>query len=126
VNAIAGLPTGEAVREHLKDLAAEIRDEVEEMRDALKQASTRQRWSVLGVSAPASVAAGTALAGQSIAIAGPLGGVASAALAISSFFFQRSNTQHDPAGHYLLCAERAVKKVRARNPSTAIRRLFSP
>jgi hypothetical protein len=107
VGAIAGLPTREAVQDHLEAFARELDDELEAMRRAMKQARRSDCWSFLGVSAPASVAAGIALAETSLAAAGPIGGVASVALSVSGWFFQRRK-QQAPTNNYLLSVDTAL------------------
>jgi hypothetical protein len=123
VHEIAALPTADAVRDSMASLATAIRDDLAEAREALREANVKERWSMLGVSASASLSVGVALAGQSIA--GPIGTVASAALAVSTWFFQHHKPQHEPAGNYLLSAERAVEGTHVHGLSDAMKRLFS-
>jgi hypothetical protein len=124
IRAIADLPSEYAAREHLRHLAAELRDELEESREVMRHARLQERWALLGVSAPASVSVGMALAGQAIGVAGPLGGVASAVLAVSNWYFQHRRPQHEPSGNYLLSVERAAEGAHGHHLSRAMRRLF--
>jgi hypothetical protein len=122
---IATLPSVQAVHDHLAQLAGELQNELEEAREALKRTNVQTGWSFLGASAPASLSVGTALAGQSIAVAGPLGGVASAVLGVTGWYIQQKKPAHGPIDHYLLTVERAVATENGNAVSRAMKRLLS-
>jgi hypothetical protein len=124
VSAMSTLPSADAVREHMKALGEEIRGELTEARESIRRASITERWSLLGVSAPAALAVGVALAGQSVAITGPLGGVASAAFGVTTWFFEHRKPGHDPAGNYLLSLEAAVEESHSHRLTNAMKHLF--
>jgi hypothetical protein len=101
---IAKLPNVEAVREHLKLFAAEIRDNLEAERDAMKEAKVKDDWSLLSVTAPASLAVGMTIAQSSAGMLAPVGGVGALALGVTNWFMQRRKGQKG-AGHYMLSLE---------------------
>ncbi len=106
--AIAHLPTVEAVRDHMSTFAREIQEDVDAAREAMREANVKDRWALLGISAPASIAAGIKMAGASIPILGPVGTAGSLALAVTSWFMQKRKSEQAPAQHYLLLLEKAV------------------
>jgi hypothetical protein len=91
----------------------------------MMQAKQRERWSLLGVSAPASVAVGMTLAEQSLVIAGPFAGAAAVALGVSGWFFEHRKP-HRPAGNYLLSVETELESTQlAHRLAGGLKRLFS-
>jgi hypothetical protein len=107
-SAIAHLPTLEAVRDHMSAFAREIQEDVDAAREAMREANVKDRWALLGISAPASIAAGIQLAGASTPLLGPVGTAGSLALAVTSWVMQKRKSERNPAQHYLLLVERAV------------------
>ena len=123
-SAIANLPTVEAIRDHLKDFATDIQEDIESERSAMHEAKLKERWALLGVSAPAAIAVGLTLAGTTLPISGPVGGFCSLALGVSQWFLQRRPGPQTP-GHYLLTLESAVSAGQGRGLSKSLRRLVS-
>jgi hypothetical protein len=107
VAAIAELETPQAIEEKLKALEAETRDDLEAAREAVKDANVRERWSLLGVTAPASLAAAMSIAAYS-PVLGPAGGVGAIALGVTSWFMQKRAGSPPPVTHYLLSVDAAV------------------
>jgi len=108
VAAIADLETPEAIEEQLKALQEEIRDDLEATREAVKDAKVKERWAVLGVTAPASLAAALSIATYS-PVLGPAGGVGAVALGVTSWFMQKRKGTPPSANHYLLSVDSALK-----------------
>ncbi|MCL2450018.1 MAG: hypothetical protein FWD17_13810, partial [Polyangiaceae bacterium] len=100
---IATLPSVDAVRAHLESMAREMKDELEEQRDALRASGMRDAWSLIGMSSPLSLGAG-ALIGQ-VAAATALGAVGTVALGVGHWFYERRRRERNE-GHYLLSLER--------------------
>lgn len=103
---IAELPSVEAVRDHLNDLTAEVELEIAAQRDALRSANVNAAWSVLGISAPASISTALALTGAP-PLAVSVAGVGAVALGVANWFLQRRKERR-AGGHYLLTLEKAV------------------
>lgn len=108
--AIAKLPTKEAIEEQVKTLQAETRDDLEAAREAVKDAKVKDRWTLLGISAPASLAAGVSIAATASPVIGPIGGIGTLALGVTSWFMQRRRGQIVSQSHYLLSLDTAVKE----------------
>jgi hypothetical protein len=74
---IASLPSAEAIRSHLEELAQQMNDDLRVQQEALRAAKVRDRWTLLGVTAPVSLGAGATLAGGPplFAVAGGFGSV---------------------------------------------------
>jgi hypothetical protein len=106
--AIAGLDDVEAVREHMKNLAEELRDDLEAQRDIIRGAKLKDAWSFLGVRAPASVAVGVTLAESAAPVLAPVAGIGAVALSVSSWFLQRRKDQQPTGGHYMYSLQRAL------------------
>ncbi|MGD0674449.1 MAG: hypothetical protein ABSC94_03475 [Polyangiaceae bacterium] len=119
--AIAQLPSVEAVRDHLSFLAKEIKDDLDAAREAMKEANIRLGWSLLGVSAPASIAAGIAVAGASTPVLGSFSAAGSLALAVTRWFIEKRQEEQVPNQHYLLSIESAMGR-RAHGLSDALGR----
>jgi hypothetical protein len=98
--AIAKLPDLDAVQEHVRAFASEIRDDLDAQRDALKQAKVKDDWSYLSVTAPASLAVGMTL-GSTAPILGPVAGVGAVALGVSNWYVQRRKGSKG-SGNYML------------------------
>jgi hypothetical protein len=107
VAAIAGLPTAQAIQQHLGDLENEIRDDVDALRKAIKDERASERWSLLGVSAPASLAAALTIVAMTPAV-GQVAGMGTLALGATSWFMQKRKGSRAPQSHYLLSLERAT------------------
>ena len=121
--AISGLPSVDAVREHIRAFAASIRDELEAERDALRRARVEDRWSVLSVAAPTSLAVGVAMTGEATSILGPVGTLGVAALAVTQCFVQRREGRRGK-GHYLLALERSLGRGGRAGFESGLRRLL--
>jgi hypothetical protein len=106
--AIAELPTPEAIKDHLKGLQDEIRDDLRAAREATEDAKVKERWSLLGITAPASLAAGVSMAGSASALLGPIGGAGTLALAMTSWFVRGRKGAHE-SKHYLLSVDSSLK-----------------
>jgi hypothetical protein len=107
--AIAQLEDVDAVREHMKAFASEIREDLEAEREAMREAKVKDDWSLLSVTAPASLAVGITIAGSAGTILAPLGGVGAMALGVSNWFVQRRKGKGGAgAGHYMLALEGAL------------------
>jgi hypothetical protein len=73
----------------------------------VKDAKAKNRWSLLGISAPASLAVGMSIAGAS-PVLGPAAEVGTLALGVTSWFMQKRNEDSAPESHYLLSVEEAA------------------
>jgi hypothetical protein len=124
VTAIAELPSLEAIQDHLKIFGEEIRDDLEGARQAVKDAKVNARWSFLGVSAPASIAAGVAIAQASSTVFGPVGGVGALALSLTSWFMQKRKRAADPGSNYLLSLDAALIHPPGQALADALRKLM--
>jgi hypothetical protein len=105
---IARLPSLEAVRDHLSAFAAEIRGDLEGQREVIRAANVKDTWSLLSVTAPASVAVGTAVAQSFIPVLGPISGAAVLALRVTSWFFH-PRKPHDGREHYMLALQNGLR-----------------
>jgi hypothetical protein len=105
---IAKLPTREAIEERLKAFRKEIEDDLQAAREAVKHSKAKERWTLLGISAPASLAAGVSIATVASPVVGPVGGVGTLALGMTSWFM-RKHSGEPPGSHYLLSLDSAVK-----------------
>ncbi|MGD0678695.1 MAG: hypothetical protein ABSC94_25080 [Polyangiaceae bacterium] len=106
--AIARLPNAEAVRDHMSAFATEIQDEMSAARQAMRETSAVDRWALLGVSAPTSLAAGLAIAQASTPVVGALGAAGSLTLAVTRWFMQKRRRESARDQHYLLSLETAI------------------
>jgi hypothetical protein len=104
---IANLPNVDAVRDHMKEFAVAIRDDLEAQRDAMRAAKAKDDWSLLSVTAPASLAVGMAIAESSTPLLGPIGGIGAAALGVTNWFFQRRKGYAE-GGNYMLSLQEAL------------------
>jgi hypothetical protein len=109
VASIVELPTAKAIEDRLKTFQEEIQDDLEAAREAVKDAKTRERWTLLGISAPASLAAGMSIAATASPVLGPVGGIGTLALGMTSWFMRKRNGS-GPGSHYLLSVDAAVKE----------------
>jgi hypothetical protein len=107
MSSIATLPNIDAVRDHMKEFAVSIRDDLEAQRDAMRAAKAKDDWSLLSVTAPASLAVGVAIAESSTPVLGPIGGIGAAALGVTNWFFQRRKG-YAQGGNYMLLLEEAL------------------
>jgi hypothetical protein len=108
LQAIAELPTPEAINENLEGFRHEIEDDLGAAREATENAKVKERWTLLGISAPASLAAGVSMAATASPLLGPVGGAGTLALAVTSWFM-RSRKGEGQKSHYLLSLDSAVK-----------------
>jgi hypothetical protein len=106
VLAIADLPTHQAIQEHLRALEDEIREDLEATRAAVRDANVRERWSMLGVSAPTSLAVAATIAAYAPA-AGQVVGFGALALGMTNWFMQKRKGTSVPQNHYLLSLDAA-------------------
>jgi hypothetical protein len=98
--AMATLPSPEAIRSHLEEMADEMKKELEEQQEALRAAGVREAWTLLGVSSPLSIGTGTALlSGPTPAAA--IGAFGAVGLGVVDWYVQRQK-QNRTEGHYLL------------------------
>jgi hypothetical protein len=111
VAAIADLKTPQAIEEQLKALEAETRDDMEATRQAVKDAKVKERWTLLGITVPATLAAAMSIAAYSpLPVLGPVGGIGAMALGVTSFYVQKRKGTPTPANHYLLSVDTALKE----------------
>jgi hypothetical protein len=108
LTAIAELPTRQAIEEQLRAFHDEIQDDLEAAREAVEDAKVKERWTLLGISAPASIAAGVSIAATASPVLGPIGGAGTLALGLTSWFMRRRKGAA-PQNHYLLSLDTAVK-----------------
>jgi hypothetical protein len=106
--AIAGLKDVEAVREHMKSLAEELRDDLEGQRDIIRRSRAKEAWCFLGVRAPASAAVGITLGQAASPVLAPVAGIGAVALSVSNWFMQRRKDQQPTGGHYMFALENAL------------------
>jgi hypothetical protein len=108
VTAIGQLSTREAIEENLRAFQDEIHDDLEAAREAVADAKVKERWTLLGISAPASLAAGVSIAATASPVLGPVGGAGTLALGLTSWFM-RKRKGVTLQNHYLLSLDTAVK-----------------
>jgi hypothetical protein len=106
VTAIAQLPTQQAIEDRLKTFQVEIQDDLVAAREAVKDSRARERWTFLGVSAPASMAAGISIAAAAETMLAPVAGLGTVALGVTSWFM-RNRLGSAPGNNYLLSLENA-------------------
>jgi hypothetical protein len=99
--AIAELPTVEAVREQLEAFAADIRDDLDAERQAMREAKVKDDWTFMTITAPAALAVGVTIAGSSSPVLGPIAGVGAVALGVTNWYVQRRK-KREASGNYLL------------------------
>jgi hypothetical protein len=97
---IRELGTPQAIEERLKTLQREIEDDLDAAREAVKDSKAKERWTMLGITAPASIAAG-------ITIGDAMLGVGTLTLGMTSWFMTR-RAGSIPANHYLLSVDRTA------------------
>jgi hypothetical protein len=105
--ALGELPTPQAIEERLKTLRREIEDDLVASREAVKDSKAKERWTMLGITAPASIAAGITMATAASPVLGPVGGIGTLALGMTSWFM-RKRAGSTPANHYLLSLDTAA------------------
>jgi hypothetical protein len=105
---IAELPTREAIEDHLETLRHKIHDDLETSREAVEDAKAKERWSLVGISAPVSVATGISIGAATSAALGPVGGAATLALGVTSWFMRGRKATGAGQGHYLQQLDTAV------------------
>jgi hypothetical protein len=108
LTAIAELPTREAIEEQLHAFRDSIHDDLEAAREAVKDARVKERWTMLGISGPASLAAGVSIAAAASPVLGPIGGAGTLALGVTSWFMRQRKGSTLP-NNYLLSVDTAVK-----------------
>jgi hypothetical protein len=106
--AIAELPTPEAMNESLRAFQEETRDDFEAAREAVKETKAKERWALLGVSGPASLAAGASVAAAGSPVLGSIEGIGALAFGVTSWFMQKHTGTGASANHYLLALDAAV------------------
>jgi hypothetical protein len=99
--AIADLPTIEAVRDRIELFAADIRDDLEAERRAMKKAQAKDDWTFLTITAPAALAVGVTIAGSSAPILGPVAGIGTVALSVTNWYVQRRKSR-EASSNYML------------------------
>jgi hypothetical protein len=90
-------------------------------REAVKDARVKERWSLLGVSAPASAAAGMAIVSGTSATVG----LGAFALTMTSWFAQQRLSAKGMGSHYLIALESAASRPLGQRVADAFRRLVS-
>jgi hypothetical protein len=106
VSAIESLPNERAIRDHLKELAEDLHDELEAQRRVMKEANVQGAWSFLSITVRISLAAGVAAA-LSSPMSWPLEGIGAVAVSLTTWFFARKRAKRDH-GHYVLAVENAL------------------
>jgi hypothetical protein len=103
------LRTSQEIQEHLNSLQQDIQGELDASREAVKDSKAKERWTTLGVTAPAWMAAGetVALAAGGSVLA-PVAGVGTIALGVTRWFMRRREGS-SPQSHYLLSLDTAAK-----------------
>jgi hypothetical protein len=107
LEAIGELPSSEAIERHLRAFQREIHDDLEASREAVKDSKAKDHWTMLGISAPASLAAGAAIAGGVAVI--PAAEMGTLALGLTSYFVHRQAEKKAAEPHYLLSLETTLK-----------------
>jgi hypothetical protein len=102
--AMRELPTPQAIEERLKTLQQELEDDLGAAREAVQDSKAKERWTILGITAQASIAAGLTI---SDAVLGPVAGAGTVALGVTTWFMQR-RAGSIPANHYLLSLDRTA------------------
>jgi hypothetical protein len=107
-DAIADLPSPDAVHSHLEAMGKEMQYDLETQKDALRAAGLRDLWTVISISSPLSLGTGAALAtaGSPLAAVGAFGVVG---LGVAKWFFERKAERRE-SGHYLLSLGRDVEQ----------------
>ena len=98
------LPTPQAIEERLKTLQREIEDDLGAAREAVKNSKAKESWTTMGITAPASIAAGITIGD---ALLGPVAGAGTVALGMTSWFMSR-RAGSIPQHHYLLSLDNAA------------------
>jgi hypothetical protein len=99
-SAIAELPTAEAIRDRLETFAADIREDLEAERRAMKEANVKDDWTFLTITAPAALAVGVTIAGSS-PILGPVAGIGAVVLGVTNWYVQRRKGR-EATSNYML------------------------
>jgi hypothetical protein len=119
VGAIDALPSIEAIRHHLNDLASDIEGEARAQRAALKTSDAMRAWKIVTVSAPAALGAGIAFAGAPLLVA--VGGVVgSLGLGAADWLWQRWH-ERLASGNYLVVLEEVVRRRGTKEVSRLVR-----
>jgi hypothetical protein len=108
LTAIAKLSNREAIEAQLHAFRDSIHDDLEAAREAVKDAKVKERWTMLGISAPASLAAGVSIAAAASPVLGPIGGAGTLALGVTSWYMRQRKGSSSP-NNYLLSVDTAVK-----------------
>jgi hypothetical protein len=98
--AIAKLPSAEAARDQIQAFAADIRDDLESERQAMREAKAKDDWTFLTVTAPAALAVGVTIAGPSSPFLGPAG-VGAVALGVTNWYVQQRKGRQVSANYLL-------------------------
>jgi hypothetical protein len=106
--AIAELPTPQAMEESLRAFQHETCDDFEAAREAVRETKARERWALLGISGPASLAAGAGVAAAASPLVGSIEGIGALAFGLTSWFMQKRAGTGASANHYLLALDAAV------------------
>jgi hypothetical protein len=119
VAAIDTLPSMEAIRHHLTDLAGEIQAEARAQRSALKTSDAMRAWKLVTVSAPAAIGAVIAVAGAPVVVAAG-GVVGSVGLGVADWLWQRWHELR-ASDNYLVVLEEVVRRRGTRELSRLVR-----
>jgi hypothetical protein len=102
------LRTPQEIQEHLNSLQQEIQGDLEASREAVKDSRAKERWTTLGITVPAWIAASEAVAVAAGPVAAPVAGVGTMALGMTRWFMRRRR-ESGPQSHYLLSLDTAAK-----------------
>jgi hypothetical protein len=106
-NAIAGLPSADAVKHHVQSFARHIHANIEAQRREMRRHHVQGYFSFLRIVAPVSMAAGLAMS-AAVPLAGPIGTIGGAAIEATSWYLRhRGAAKHQR--HYMLAVEDAMK-----------------
>jgi hypothetical protein len=121
LTAIAEQPTPEAIEEQLKRFKADIHDDFDAAREAVKDANVKERWTWLGIGAQVSLTAGVSLAAAT-PVLGAIEGIGTLAFGVTNWFVKKQKTIGTQRSRYLLSVDTALKNP-GRSLTQAFRRL---
>jgi hypothetical protein len=109
LSTVRDLRTPQEIQEHLNSLQQEIQEDLEAAREAVKDSKAKERWTTLGITAPAWMAASEAVAmAAGGPVLAPVAGIGTLALGMTSWFM-RSRKGSSAQSHYLLSLDTAAK-----------------